>query len=133
MYFPLAVQNVLNQIKLIENASSIWFIGSRANGSYRVSSDWDFICFMSESVTERSARSAIVDIIQVDCLGEYLLEGQTLDRKGMFSSWKWHDLKNDKATYVSRITPNAQLGSAFDHSDVKLVTNNALRIWAKNV
>jgi hypothetical protein len=133
MKFPLAVQDVLSQIKLSENARSIWLVGSRANDSYRENSDWDFICFISESVTERSARSAIVDIIQVDCLGESLLEGQTLDLKGMFSSWRWHDLKNGKATYVSRITPNVPLGQAYDHSDVKLVTNNALRIWVKNV
>jgi hypothetical protein len=133
MSFPIAVEDVLNQIKLSENACSIWFIGSRANDRYREDSDWDFICFMSESVTERSERSAIVDIIQVDCLGEYLLEGQTLDLKGMFSNWQWHDLKNGKATYVSRISPNVPLGQAYDHSDVKLVTNNALRIWVKNV
>ena len=126
MSFPIAVEDVLNQIKLSGNACYIWFIGSRANDRYREDSDWDLICFMSESVTERIARSAIVDIIQVDCLGEYLLEGQTLDLKGMFSSWQWHDLKNGKATYVSRITPNVPLGQAYDHSDTKLVTNNAL-------
>jgi hypothetical protein len=133
MNFPHAVENVLNQIKLSENACSIWFIGSRANGNYRVNSDWDFICFMSESVTERIAMSETVDIIQVDCLGEYLLEGQTLDLKGMFSSWQWHDLKNGKATYVSRITPNVPFGQAYDHSDTKLITNNAFRIWVKNI
>jgi hypothetical protein len=133
MNFPFAVQSVLNQIKLSENACSIWSIGSRVNASYRVNSDWDFIFFMSESVTERIARSATVDIIQVDCLGEYLLEGQTLDLKGMFSSWQWHDLKNGKAKYGNRITPNVPFGQAYDNSDTKLVTNNALRIWMKNV
>jgi hypothetical protein len=51
----------------------------------------------------------------------------------MFSSWQWHDLKNGKAKYGNRITPNVPFGQAYDNSDTKLVTNNALRIWMKNV
>jgi len=77
--FPEQVVEVLNRLIKEKETDSIWLVGSRANGTEHTDSDWDFIVFVSNQLSERTARHSQVDIIRVDRSGNYLLEGQPME------------------------------------------------------
>lgn len=132
MEFPPEVQAVIDQLKSESCADSLWFVGSRANGNSRLDSDWDFICFRNSTVEEQEARSELVDIVQVGNDGQYLLEGQHCNLTGQFKNWQWREIDQQHAQYKSRVMPKTEVGSGFDLSDVKIVTNNAYKVWGRN-
>lgn len=132
MDFPTRVQAVIDQLKSEPCSDSVWFIGSRANGSFHPDSDWDFICFRNSTVEVQDARSEFVDIVQVGNDGRYLLEGQSFNMAGQFSNWQWREIDSQHAQYKSRVTPEIMSGTAFDLSDVRLVTHNAYRVWHRD-
>lgn len=132
MGFPQEVQGVIDKLKLETSTISIWFIGSRANGNFRMNSDWDLICFRNSLVEVQEARSEVVDVIQVGNDARYLLEGQFSDLIGEFRNWQWNDIDSKHAQYKSRVTPVVEIGNAYNLADVKLVTYNAYRIWSQN-
>ncbi|MCC2605648.1 nucleotidyltransferase domain-containing protein [Planctobacterium marinum] len=126
---PRNIQNVMSGLFEKEDIKSIWFIGSRANGTAHEHSDWDFICFLNTHIQVREARAENVDIIQVGKDGKYLLEGQPESSSGDFKQWQWHQQTNETATYKSRIVPKVLSGQTYDLSAVKIITLKAIRIY----
>lgn len=114
-----------------KETESIWFIGSRANRAERVDSDWDFIAFVSDEISERSARHDQVDIIRVDPHWSYLLEGQSMESSGQFRTWRWREIGSGRAAYTVRVTPEVEEGGSFDIEDVRFVELRGLNVWRR--
>ena len=128
MNFPSEVQAVIDQLKSEFGTLSVWFIGSRANGTYRSDSDWDFVCFRNSPVEIKEARCEFVDVVQVGNDGKYLLEGQPPHLIGQFKNWDWNQINSNCAKYRSRIVPQVQAGEAFDLSKINFSTFDAHRV-----
>lgn len=128
--FPKLVREVLCNVFDEVSVKSIWFIGSRANETFKDCSDWDFICFIDGHVSERPSRQCElpIDIIQVDSSGRYLLEGEASDLMGDFKNWYWNPIDPELASYKSRITPECDETGCYDIADVKVVTLKAYKV-----
>lgn len=131
--FPAQVFEVLNALISEKETESIWFVGSRANGTERPDSDWDFIVFVCDKLSERRARHSQIDIIRVDQNGSYLLEGQPIELSGQFKTWQWREIEPGRATYTVRATPEIGAGDLFDIQDMRLVELRGLNVWRRNV
>lgn len=130
--FPGQVAAVLEDLASEKETDSIWFIGSRANRTERADSDWDFIAFVSDRISERSARHDQVDIIRVDPNWNYLLEGQTMEFSGQFKTWRWRKIESGRASYTVRVTPEVGDRGTFDSEDVRFVKLRGLNVWRRN-
>lgn len=129
--FPEQVFEVLKGLVSEKETDSIWFVGSRANGTERTDSDWDFIVFVCDQVSERAARHSQVDIIRVDRNGNYLLEGQPLELSGQFKTWQWREIEPGRAAYTVRVTPEVGDVGSFDVGDVRFVELRGLNVWRR--
>jgi len=132
MKFPEEVLSIIEQIKREADIVSIWFIGSRANNTHRLQSDWDFICFFNRSIQEHKQRSEKVDIIQVGNDGKYLLEGLSMMSEGNFSQWNWEKVDSNSSQYISRKAPELEPGVPYNLDDVRYISNKAIRVWQAN-
>ena len=132
MKFPKEVQSIIEQVKREADIISIWFIGSRANNTHNLESDWDFICFFNRSIQEHKQRSKMVDIIQVGNDDKYLLEGQSVKMEGDFSKWNWRQVDSNSSQYISRKVPELEPGVPHNLDDVRYVSNKALKVWQAN-
>ncbi len=130
--FPDSVSAVLESLIGESETDSIWFIGSRANGTEREDSDWDFIAFVTDITAERSARSGEVDIVRVDREGNCLLEGKGLALKHPFKTWRWRRIGPNRASYTVRVTPEVDEQSAFDLSEVENRELRAIKVWSRD-
>ncbi|MCL7488945.1 MAG: nucleotidyltransferase domain-containing protein [Desulfobulbaceae bacterium] len=130
--FPGFVIEVLDELAHEEETQSIWLIGSRANDLERPDSDWDFIAFVSDKVTERRVRNKNVDIVRVDRDGYCLLEGQDLSMRNSFENWRWVETEPGLATYLVRKTPDVGEGEAFDMEDVEYLQLRSINVWQRN-
>lgn len=130
--FPSYVSKILRKLTSEPSALSIWFIGSRANGTDRPDSDWDFILFVNDEICEKKTRHKNVDIIRVDKNGQYLLEGQKSNMVGSFNTWKWREESPILSSYTVRKTPNVPNGQTYDTQDIKYQSLKGIKIWQKN-
>lgn len=101
---PREMATVLNGV-LARNAE-IWLIGSRANGTAKDTSDWDFVIFGGRDVLAELQR--ITPVPSLDLL--VILDPHTYMspwprretgqlKQGTWSLWKWQKLSEDEATY----------------------------------
>lgn len=98
--FPVPVANILSTLTTESSTLAVWFIGSRANGTERKDSDWDFLVFIDGEISEKNVRCAYVDLVNVDKYFQYLLEGQKLDLSGSFiKNWNWREISSELAHY----------------------------------
>ena len=130
--FPEQVTDVLKGLLSEKETDSIWFIGSRANGTEHEGSDWDFIAFVSEDISEFSVRNNRVDIIRVDRNWNYLLEGKGMELMGLFKTWQWREVEPGRAVYKVRVTPQVRDGKPFNIEDVSFVELLAINVWSRN-
>jgi len=130
--FPEQVFEVLKDLISEKETASIWLIGSRANGTERTDSDWDFIVFVCDQLSERTARHSQVDIIRVDQNGNYLLEGQSMELSGQFKTWQWREIGPGRAAYTFRVNPEVKEGGSFDIGDVRFVELRGLNVWRRD-
>ena len=130
--FPEQVSDVLKGLVSEKETDSIWFIGSRVNGTERADSDWDFIAFVGDQISERTARHDRVDIIRVDSDWNYLLEGKDMQSSGQFKTWRWREVEPGRACYTIRVTPQVEDGCSFDTEDVRFVELRGIRVWRRN-
>ena len=130
--FPDFVACVLNQLISEEPTQAIWFIGSRANGSERIDSDWDFIAFVNDEIHERNARHINVDIVRVDKNMQCLLEGENQNLSGSFHNWRWRQIDTESSLYTYRKTPDVENGQGFDIADVEYIDLHGIKVWEKN-
>ena len=130
--FPAFVIKVLEELSDEKETQSIWFIGSRANDRERLESDWDFIVFVSDEITERNTRNQNVDIIRVYQNRDYLLEGQNISMCNPFENWQWIESEPGLASYTVREIPNVRAGEASDIEDDKYIQLQGINVWQRN-
>ncbi len=130
--FPPHVRNVLDSLKNEPETESIWLIGSRANGTEKTGSDWDFMIFVRDPVSKHPVRSEAVDVIRVDPQGRCLLEGQPLDLIHSLETWRWRQTGPKQAQYSVRISPEREKGVGYDLEDVQFRKRRAFKIWEKD-
>ncbi len=85
--------------------TSIWLIGSRANGTAVYDSDWDFLVFSSSPIYEDIRNKSIFHREDVDLL----LVGEDEDgsfskpfgepKRGSLKLWKWKRISYDLSQY----------------------------------
>jgi predicted nucleotidyltransferase len=72
--------------------TEIWLIGSRANGTARIDSDWDLLIFGNEQVLSELRSSEDLNCRDFDVLGVYdgnKFESPWQTKNGSLSSWEW--------------------------------------------
>ncbi len=85
--------------------SSIWLVGSRANGSATEKSDWDFLAFGSEEA-HRFLQDASqfhrpdVDFLVVVNGEDFRCAWGEKDKSGSLSSWEWAQSSERQAEYT---------------------------------
>ncbi len=130
--FPKHVSLMLERLKNEPETESIWLIGSRANGTANADSDWDFLAFVNDPVSERPARVEEVDVLRVDPEERCLLEWQLMSLSNSFETWHWRQTGLDRAKYMVRDTPESVERTAFDLADVQFRELRAIKVWGKN-
>jgi hypothetical protein len=108
----------------------IWLLGSRAAGTERPDSDWDFLAFADEETLRRLSGDHRLNRPNADLFVVYdgdnfrkpWLDGDKL-KKGSLSGWIWTRGPDGKATY--RATKE-RAGNEFN---VDVTTGRAIRVW----
>jgi len=126
------IKNYLAELKaLYPEISSIWLIGSRANGTARQDSDWDFLLFGNEQIFKDLTNDDYFHRNDVDLLVIVDSEGHFKKPRGQYkqgtlASWQWKQLTDDAASYRSvKFIPDSP-GSA--HGNIKEEILKAKRI-----
>lgn len=81
---------------------SIWFIGSRANGTNRIDSDWDFLIFADKETLnslKQSSSSRLKNVHVLVVYDENNFENPWSSSKGSFDTWKWKQDTENTAKY----------------------------------
>jgi predicted nucleotidyltransferase len=85
--------------------AEVWLIGSRANGTSKCESDWDFIVFGPLGLREAMAQDKSLARPDVDLLVASP-DGVVADpwkvKSGTLSNWEWNRISNSQATYIGR-------------------------------
>jgi hypothetical protein len=110
--------------------TEIWLIGSRANGTARSQSDWDYVVFADQTTlnairNNQNLADPLVDMMVVydgNNFEKPWMDGDRI-KKGSLLGWKWTQASDNSATY--RAT-KARVGEDFN---VDVQTSNALRIY----
>lgn len=111
--------------------TTIWLLGSRANGTARDDSDWDLLVFGSEDVFECLQSNDEVHRDDVDCF--VLLDDDAFERawgerkSGSLAGWKWQQLTATQAQYTETRWSDRE-GS----TGVISKQRRAIRIWPMN-
>ena len=98
--FPYFLNQVIDELKQEDAITSIWFIGSRANGKATEASDWDLLVFSTIEPSVIEPRHENVDVIIVGPSKKFLLEGKSIYYKSPFNNFHWSDKGNGLATYI---------------------------------
>ena len=89
----------------VQGIESIWLIGSRANGTAKPESDWDFFIFGDCSVFEQIKSNPELNLYNIDLLvvaGDGEFENPyASDKSGNLSDWSWQLKSLKTATYQS--------------------------------
>lgn len=122
-------------LKSIPSIESIWLIGSRANGTAKPGSDWDFLVFGDDTVFEKIQNSPSLCMKNVDLLivaadgGFKTPYGE--EKSGHLESWKWRTITSETATYKSSkfddFDPDGD-GYVGGNSPFKIETLKAVRV-----
>jgi predicted nucleotidyltransferase len=101
--FPRHVIDLISY--LLGISMEVWLIGSRANETYKASSDWDFLVFGNKMLLNEISKIPIikgVDVLVVIDGNEFerpwcLSDGTS--KSGSLISWDWKKLSDSEATY----------------------------------
>lgn len=85
---------------------SCWLIGSRANGTSRLDSDWNLLVFADQEVFDELRKKTLFKrgiiklfvVFDGENLEEPWPEGDE-PKKGSLASWEWNVISNNEATY----------------------------------
>ena len=91
---------------LLARNVEIWLIGSRANGTAKETSDWDFVVFGGPQVLvalQQETPVASLDLLVVVDPHTYISPWPRVEdgqpKKGNWGQWKWRKVSEDQATY----------------------------------
>jgi hypothetical protein len=126
------ISNLKSRLRSI---SSVWLLGSRANGTANSESDWDFLVFsdtpiFDEIKNDPSFHRDDIDLLLVAQNGAFSKPfGQP--KGGTLEKWKWQRVSSEKAQYEgSRWVPDLESAKeGFDNmGDLVCETLNAYRV-----
>jgi predicted nucleotidyltransferase len=96
--------------------SSIWLLGSRADGRARDSSEWDFLAFGSRTTVETLRGLSALHAPDVDIL--VVTDGERFEnawgtrlRTGSLSQWEWTALEDEAYYTEAKRTGSERNGS----------------------
>jgi predicted nucleotidyltransferase len=108
----------------------VWLIGSRANGSARAESDWDYLVFADRRILralrqDTRFRHPSVDLLVVYDGDQFATPwGEPNPKKGSLTSWDWELLSAGKAEYTAaKIKPDSMFPD--------LRKKAAIRVWPR--
>ena len=94
---PIFALDIIDELTAETGVTSVWLIGSRANGNAKIKSDWDILVFSNKEPFHRKPRHECVDVVRVGPLEIVQLEGETYAFP--FNNWKWNQIDEQTATY----------------------------------
>ena len=111
--------------------TSVWLIGSRANGTATSSSEWDFIAFGTEATLEflRTAthlHHEKTDFFVVTNGEDFQAAWGEIDKTGSLSEWNWNELSKTEAKYTQAKSVEREEGSR-----VELIDRRAVLAWPR--
>lgn len=99
--------------KLLACGCEIWLIGSRANGTARMNSDWDFFVFGNADVYEQLRTHLPIENIDLlvvtngdEFASPWPREADGAIKRGSLTAWKWQQLTSDRASYEATKWPD---------------------------
>lgn len=125
-------ENIQNFIEFLAAAcdglQSIWLIGSRANGTARLDSDWDLLAFGNPAVlvylkSHPELHRYDIDFLVVTDGDHFESAWGNKDKSGSISKWEWRQLSDDRADY------NGAKPSGTD--DIVVDRQVSLRLWPR--
>lgn len=131
---PILAPHVLtfldSLIGLVPNPSSVWLIGSQANGRATASSDTDLLVFGSAELL-KVLRNAVAPPEGIDCF--VVFDGNEFkdpwhQNGGSLSRWSWSANSQNEAQYVgTKWAVDPELGG--DHGNFVIHKEKAIRVW----
>jgi hypothetical protein len=105
--FPPDLNQCLSDVLQREPAiKELWFIGSRANGTQRPDSDWDFLAFGTIAVLESLRSFPELDRRDVDFLvvtdDDHFESAWGKNKTGSLLIWHWSKFQTNKASYLGQ-------------------------------
>lgn len=109
--------------------SEVWLIGSRANGTAKPSSDWDFIAIGTSETLEFLKKSthfhrSDVDFLVVTDGDGFISAWGEREKRGYLSVWGWEQESASAAHYKQ-----TKWIDRADGSDIQITRVRAARIW----
>lgn len=109
----------------------IWLIGSRANGTAKEDSDWDYIVFGNKSVlaelqSDHSLNEPEIDLMIVYNDDDFREPWGDQPKHGSLSKWEWQQVSSICARYRAAKWKDDKIG-------VEVTRQKAIRIWHKEI
>lgn len=117
-----------------QDISSVWLLGSRANGSATATSDWDLMAFGNATVLDHLRGDVEFHIDGVDLL---VVDGATgafekpwgRAKEGSLKGWHWRQLSELEAEYLAtKFTPVCVIDGS-EMGPLDMSEKRALRVW----
>lgn len=125
----MTTQYIAKLLATYPSIREIWLIGSRAEGSVKASSDWDYLAFGNQSILRALAKDGKSNQPDIDLLIVY--DGDNFEKpwpdgdkqkRGSLTSWEWTPTSATTATY------RATKARENDGFNVEVRTGRAVRV-----
>ena len=118
------------------NITSTWLIGSRANGTAKPNSDWDFIVFANNETLENIRNNHEFHKENIDLLIVYNESGDFAKpwgkkKTGNLKNWAWKNINENETSYESaKFIKNEKRSQKFnaEMGDIETETFKAFKI-----
>lgn len=125
-------------IGLYPSIKEIWLIGSRANNTARLNSDYDFIVFADEGTFCSLSNNTDIQKDNIDLMVVINQDGEFrnpwINKSGSLVSWEWNRISESIATYksVKWIDDEEAKSKGFkNHGQIISQRLKAQRIWPR--
>ncbi len=112
--------------------TNIWLLGSRANNTSQVDSDWDLLVFGSQDILKSLRNDSRFNLDSVDLLIVY--NGKDFEKpwgektkSGSLPEWDWKEVDSNNATY--RATKPIYNENGKEEFNVKVLQSRAVLVY----
>ena len=111
--------------------TSVWLVGSRANGTATAASDWDFIAFGTQATLKflretTALHRAKTDFLVVTNGEDFQAAWGEVSKSGSLSEWQWKSLSESESEYMQSKWVERE-----DGSGVVVTRGRAVRVWSR--
>jgi predicted nucleotidyltransferase len=132
MQLPLAVTELVEELRSDDSVMQVWLIGSQASGGASLESDWDLLVFSTREASVTSARNPKIDVLWKGPSESVLLEGKSESFIIKFSDFSWELVAVDKATYRGRRFLDLPDGARDASKQPQvMLTQSAVCLWSR--